>query len=134
MKRALVFITLVTMAFSASAQWYRLKKKPAPYRPPLIEKVNYDSVTFQAIAKLPQAHKPGHPEIYPVYFARSEYSFEAAEDIVMKTAQHNMRFRVYTDASYNFSELARLYILQNKFSEAKWYLLQSNIISRQQNE
>lgn len=138
MKRALLFIALVTISFAASAQWYRvdllLKKKPAPYRPPLIEKISYDSVTFQSIAKLPQAQKPGHPEIYPVYFARSEYSFEAAEDIVMKTAQHNMRFRVYTDASYNFSELARLYILQNKFSEAKWYLLQSNIISRQQND
>ncbi len=138
MKRALLFIALVTISFAASAQWYRvdllLKKKPAPYRPPLIEKIRYDSVTFQSIAKLPQAQRPSHPEIYPVYFARSEYSFEAAEDIEMKAAQHNMRFRVYTDASYNFSELARLYIQQNKFSEAKWYLLQSNNISRQQND
>jgi hypothetical protein len=45
-----------------------------------------------------------------------------------------MRFRIYNDASYNFSELARLYMLQNRFSEAKWYLLQSNQISRQQND
>jgi hypothetical protein len=138
MKRALVIIALVTISFAASAQWYRvdllLKKKPAPYRPPLIEKASSDSVTYQSIARLPQAEKPGHPAIYPVYFARSEYSYEAAEDIEMKAAQHNMRFRVYNDASYNFSELARLYILQNKFSEAKWYLLQSNNISREQND
>jgi hypothetical protein len=138
MKRTLLFLALVIMSFSASAQWYRvdllLKKKPAPYRPPLIERVNNDSVTYQSIARLPQAEKPGHPAIYPIYFSRSEYSYEAAEDIEMKAAQHNMRYRVYTDASYNFSELARLYIQENKFSEAKWYLLQSNNISREQND
>jgi hypothetical protein len=27
-----------------------------------------------------------------------------------------------------------LYLLQNRFSEAKWYLLQSNTISREQND
>jgi hypothetical protein len=51
----------------------------------------------------------------------------------MKVAQHNMRFRIYDIASYNFSDLAKLYIKQNRFSEAKWFLLQSNNISRQQN-
>ncbi len=110
------------------------EKETGPYRPPLIERVNYDSVTYQSIARLPQAEKPGHPPVYPVYFPRSEYSYEAAEGIAMTAAQHNMRYRVYADASYNFSDLARLYILQNKFSEAKWYLLQSNNISRQQND
>ena len=52
----------------------------------------------------------------------------------MRNAQHNMRFRVYNDASYNFSALAKLYIQQNRYSEAKWYLLQSNLISRQRND
>jgi len=69
-----------------------------------------------------------------VLLDRSEYSIEAAENIIMKTAQHNMRFRVYNDASYNFSDLAHLYVLQNRFSEAKWYLLQSNSISRTEND
>lgn len=41
-----------------------------------------------------------------------------------------MRFRVYVDASYNFSDLADIYLRQNRFSEAKWYLLQSNTIAR----
>ena len=45
-----------------------------------------------------------------------------------------MSLGVYYDASYNFSELARLYMQQNRFSEAKWYLLQSNNISRRQND
>jgi len=52
----------------------------------------------------------------------------------MKTAQHNMRFRIYDIASYNFSQLAEMFMKQNRFSEAKWYLLQSNNISRQQND
>jgi hypothetical protein len=51
----------------------------------------------------------------------------------MKTAQHNMRFRIYDVASVNFSELAQLYAQQNRFSEAKWYFLQSTFLSRQQN-
>jgi hypothetical protein len=73
-------------------------------------------------------------KVTTVNFDRSEYSFQAAENIVMRDAQHNMRFRVYTDASYNFSALAKLYIQQSRYSEAKWYLLQSNLISRQQND
>ncbi|MFI5139752.1 MAG: hypothetical protein ACHQIM_18160, partial [Sphingobacteriales bacterium] len=113
-----------------SAQWWRidLKFKKTQERPPVIERP-----VDHSFARMP-ALKISHPQITPVRFDRTEYSYLAAEDIVMKAAQHNMRFRVYADASYNFSELARLYIKQNRLSEAKWYLLQSNIISRQQND
>jgi hypothetical protein len=52
----------------------------------------------------------------------------------MEMAKHNMRFRIYNDASYNFSDLAQLYMRLHRLSEAKWYLLQSNTISRQQND
>ncbi len=62
---------------------------------------------------------------------RSVYNLEAAEEVVLKEAKHNMRYRQYNLASYNFSELAALYLQQNRFSEAKWYLLQSNAIARQ---
>ncbi|HEY4325979.1 MAG TPA: hypothetical protein VGN20_18460 [Mucilaginibacter sp.] len=123
----LVFIT--TLSFSASAQWWRLDLKLKKHeRLQLI-----DSVTDNSIARLPIATIDQH-KIKELFLDRSEYSFRAAEDIVMKTAQHNMRFRIYADASYNFSDLARLYIQQSRFSEAKWYLLQSNNISRQQND
>ena len=64
----------------------------------------------------------------------SAYSLNAAERLLIRTAQHNMRFRVYNDASYNFSDLARMYIKQNRYGEAKWFLLQSNQISRQEND
>ncbi len=130
MKPVLIII-LAAISFSASAQWYRidLKLKKKQERPPLIERV-----TDHSIARLPHLQKPGHPKIYPVKFSQGDYRYEAAEAIIMKQAQHNMRFRIYADASYNFSDLAHLFSQQNRFSEAKWYLLQSNQISREQND
>jgi len=129
--KAVLIIILAAISFSASAQWYRidLKLKKKQERPPVIEQVTDHSIT-----RLPHVQKPGHPKIYPVKFSRGDYGYEAAEEIVMKQAQHNMRFRIYADASYNFSDLAHLFAQQNRFSEAKWYLLQSNLISREQND
>ncbi|GAA4101868.1 hypothetical protein GCM10022392_28490 [Mucilaginibacter panaciglaebae] len=66
-----------------------------------------------------------------VKLPRSVYNLEVEEEVVLKQAKHNMRFRVYDLASYNFSDLAALYLHQNRFSEAKWYLLQSNTIAKQ---
>jgi hypothetical protein len=113
---------------SASAQWYRGDfRKHTRY--PFIEPATNNSISGISIN---QVIKP--VKLRNFTLDRSEYCFQAAENMVMRSAQHNMRFRVYNDASYNFSELARLYIQQNRYSEAKWYLLQSNIISRQQND
>ncbi len=129
MKFTILFICC-SISLSASAQWYRLGAKPKPViRFPLIEQVKDHSIARIAIKTAVLK-----PKLYAVHFERSQYSLEAEEDAVMKTAQHNMRFRIYTEASYNFSALAQLYLQQNRFSEAKWYLLQSNIISRQQND
>jgi hypothetical protein len=129
--RPVLIIFLAAVSFSASAQWYRIDlklKKKYPERPPVIERVYNHS-----IARLPH-DVISHPKISVPQFGRTDYSIEAAENVVMKEAQHNMRFRIYADASYNFSELAHLYIQQNRLSEAKWYLLQSNNISRDQRD
>lgn len=126
--RITLLIICCLFGFSASAQWYRLDfKKHVRY--PEIEVVNVSSISR---INMKPAVKP--VKIQKTVLSRSAYSLEAAENMVMRDAQHNMRFRVYNDASYNFSELAKLYIQQNRYSEAKWYLLQSNIISRQQND
>jgi hypothetical protein len=115
---------------TASAQWYRIDLKLKKHqRFPLVE-VPADN----SLARLHINTQIKPAKIHSFTLDRSEYSFQAAENMVMRTAQHNMRFRVYNDASYNFTELAKLYIQQNRYSEAKWYLLQSNIISRQQND
>ena len=126
--RITLLIICCLISFSASAQWYKLDfKKHERY--PEIERTNINSISH---IKIKPVLKPG--KVQNIILSRSAYSLEAAENIVMRDAQHNMRFRVYNDASYNFSELAKLYIQQNRYSEAKWYLLQSNIISRQQND
>jgi hypothetical protein len=128
--RVILFFLCCALSVPASAQWYRLDLKLIKHeRFPLIEQVTKRSIRHFPVITIT---KP--TVVYPVKFGRSEYSYEAAEKVVMKDAQHNMRFREYNDASYNFSELAKLYILQNRYSEAMWYLLQSNQISRQQDD
>lgn len=57
------------------------------------------------------------------------FDFDKEEQAILKLAKHNMRYREYQEASVNFTDLAGLYLLHNRFSEAKWYLLQSISLS-----
>lgn len=125
----LLFFFLCFTGLSASAQWWRigpLKHK----RYPQIASVK--SYTFNKNYLL------GSPKVAAIpikgYKLRSYYDLTQAEMHFMKTAQHNMRFREYNIASYNFSDLARVYMELNRLSEAKWFLLQSNLIARRQND
>ena len=129
MKFTLILLLLAMLSLPASAQWY--------YRIGLKKAVRYPAIAQiknNPLKRLPVA------KIVPVKIAKyripDEYDYEldAQEAAVMKIAQHNMRFRIYDIASYNFSQLAKMFMKQNRFSEAKWYLLQSNNISRQQND
>lgn len=126
-----------TISFSASAQWYRVDlqfKKHQRY--PQLAQATDHSITRLPVFIITKTKGLAFAKTKVTAFKLdiSDYYYEAAEADIMKTAQHNMRFRIYWDASYNFSDLARLYVHQNRFSEAKWFLLQSNIISRQQND
>ena len=123
--RLLLIIIFSTLTLNASAQFWKKKAKPAP-RYDLAQAKHISAVTITAFTK------NYVPDVHVTPMKRSVYSIELAEDIVMKEAKHNMRYRQYKEASYSFSELALLYVMQNRFSEAKWYLLQSNNISRQQ--
>lgn len=130
MRYIFLIICFCTSGLSASSQWYRIDLKLIKHeRFPLIEQSDDHSILRLSCTNL---IKP--VIIHSLHLDRSEYSYQAAENLVMRTAQHNMRFREYDNASYNFSELARLYIRQNRFSEAKWYLLQSNLIARERND
>jgi len=129
MKFTLIIVLLTTLSFSASAQWYyRIGLKKA-VRYPAIAQVKNNSIKRLPFAKV-RTVKIGKYHIPDEY----DYELDAQEAAVMKTAQHNMRFRIYDIASYNFSQLAEMFMKQNRFSEAKWYLLQSNKISREQND
>jgi len=109
---------------SASAQFFRFKKRPVlPLLPVAVQACPQQFFVF----KLPQN------KLIRYQVPRSDFDLELNQYAVMKMAQHNMRFHVYGEASYNFNELAKLFVLQNRLSEAKWYFLQSSLISRQQN-
>src|SRR6185312_9586734 len=114
------------LGFSASAQWYHISLRKHIRFPSIAQ------VADHSIARLPHVNITTQ-KIQTYHLDRSDYSLEAAERQVTKMAQHNMRFRVYSEASYNFNELAGLYLQQNRFTEAKWFLLQSNNISRADN-
>jgi hypothetical protein len=111
------------LSLTASAQfWKRKPKAPEP-------EIEAAQPALSVITAIPL--NIAISNIADVRLIRSAYRLELAEEAMLKEAKHNMRFRVYNLASYNFSDLAGLYLQQNRFSEAKWYLLQSNAIARQ---
>ncbi|MES2378516.1 MAG: hypothetical protein V4553_18130 [Bacteroidota bacterium] len=111
------------LSLSASAQFWR--RKPKAPQPELEAVQPALSITNTIPVSIAANNLPA------LQLTRSVYQLEIAEEAMLKEAKHNMRFRVYNQASYNFSDLAALYLQQNRFSEAKWYLLQSNTIARQ---
>jgi hypothetical protein len=126
MRFTLVFVFLTAMSLSASAQWYNVLKKHQ--RLPLVAIPANNSVARLKIPVIKPAKIPVfHPEV-------TDYHLEACEKQVMKLAQHNMSWRIYDQASYNFSDLAKLYIQQKRLSEAKWYLLQSTTLAQRVND
>ncbi|RVU01758.1 hypothetical protein EOD41_07300 [Mucilaginibacter limnophilus] len=127
--RYFLLIFLCFCGISASAQWWRigpLKHK----RYPAIAQVKspFAKKKFKMVPA-----KVTTPQL-TAYTLKNYYDFEKAEMAMMKIMKHNMRYRVYGAASYNFSDLAEMYVEQNRLSEAKWFLLQSNMLSRRQND
>ena len=118
--RFILLITFCIVSLTASAQFWRRKPQP---KPETLTSVSLPSPTINTTDAITGV-------INPVLLTHSTYSIVLQEDAILKEAKHNMRFREYSMASYNFSDLAALYLQQNRFSEAKWYLLQSNDIAR----
>jgi len=121
--KVLLLALMCTISFSASAQWWSFKKHSR-----YSQLANVKSAPF----RLPAA-RLAYNKITRVTIGQTDYSLALSEHLVMKTAQHQMRFREYEDASYSFNQLAKIYVQLNKLSEAKWFFLQSNNLSRQQN-
>jgi hypothetical protein len=132
MKFKLLFVLLLTISCSASAQWYNINISNFSFKKHLrfaqIAEVKNNPLKRLTITKF--THKSIIPKL--TFTGDNDFELEAAEDVIMRSAQHHMRFREYDEASYEFTDLAELYIKQNRFSEAKWYLLQSNAITRPQ--
>ena len=125
--RYIILVILCAINLSASAQWWRGDFKKHP-RYPLITRPKNNSVKQALVARFSK------PKLIVPIVPRSAYNLQISQNVVMKSAQHHMRFREYALASYNFSELAQLYVMENRLSEAKWYYLQSILISKNQSD
>jgi hypothetical protein len=126
--RLIIFFCLIS--FAASAQiWEKIGfKKKHIVLPALPPAKGHQFVNANNTLKLNSL------QAQPIVLEASEFTLVATSKMVMEQAKHNMRFRVYNDASYNFSDLAALYVKLHRWSEAKWYYLQSNNLSREQND
>ena len=125
--RYIILVILCALNLSASAQWWRGDfKKHTRY--PLLSQAKNISVKRALNISFPK------PKVMATQVPRSPYNLQICQNVVMKSAQHHMRFREYAQASYNFSELAQLYVMENRLSEAKWYYLQSILISKNQSD
>lgn len=124
--RYFILFLLCFTCFSASAQWWRIG--------PLKHK-RYPQIALLKSTAIKKIPAPGiaQPAING-FVIPSYYDLQQAEKVVMKNMKHNMRYRIYKTASYDFSELAQIYIRQNRLSEAKWFLLQSNLLARRQHD
>lgn len=120
MKKLSLILAFCVIGFSASAQFWRFKRKAVP---PILPARASVAINMQKLVV-------DEDEVFFIELPPSDYLLTFTEMSLIKVAKHNMRFRIYGEASYNFSDLAGLYIRQNRFSEAKWYLLQSNTIAR----
>jgi hypothetical protein len=57
-----------------------------------------------------------------------------AGNYVLKAIQISKKYDDTVATRNNFDRLGRAYVMQNKFTEAKWYFLQSNCISRDRHD
>jgi hypothetical protein len=119
--RFFLLLACCAISLNTSAQFW--KKKQPRYalieqsRSLLMPKFNTSQLGLKTVS-------------YTKFVSTPMFDYDKVEQAMLKEAKRNMRYRVYEQASYNFSDLAGLYLLHNRFSEAKWYLLQSNALSR----
>lgn len=129
--RSRLFILLSVISFSASAQFPNfnfLKKKHLIL--PQVRAARQHTVKNLVFAPAVL----NSVDVHPYDFGQTEFDLQAQERMIMKLVKHNMSWRIYRDASYNFSDLAQIYIKLHRLSEAKWYLLQSNKIALEEND
>ena len=123
--RISLLVLLCSISLSASAQWYKLNISNYR-RMPQLAQLPPAGIKLRTAAFTKNT-------ITPLSIQETAFGLLLSERLVMKSAQHHMRFREYEEASYGFRDLAKIYIKQNKLTQAKWFFLQSNNLSRQQN-
>ncbi|GAB2972988.1 hypothetical protein GCM10027049_03650 [Mucilaginibacter puniceus] len=122
--RFILLLAFCTLSITASAQFWQKKNKT---RYPQLDEANHTSATT-----ISAATKVYLPNVVAAVLNQRAYSLDIAEALLLKEAKHHMRYRQYTTASTDFNTLAKLYTVAKRFSEAQWFLLQSNAISKRE--
>jgi hypothetical protein len=127
MFRVLILIPLLfILCLPVSAQFAWLKKKqPIAVRYPDLQPARNLALNTDAVKSL------SRPQIKAdVDFGMTTYCFEATETIALKALYHSRRFHQDAEALKNYRALIDLYISQGHYSEAKWHLLQCNLLAQ----
>lgn len=120
-----VFIGLFSL--QASAQWY--PKMPWQKTLERSPQLNQPFFTNQIT---PETTSTSTSFInFKTDLGRSRYSINAEEAFIMKNLRHSARYGPAA-MRIQFDNLVNFYFSQKRFSEAKWYVLRSNAISRQE--
>jgi hypothetical protein len=115
-----VFISVFSMNASAQFLWHkkreRLPQLTEPESPAKTDFSKLNSASFNS---------------FNTNLGLSRYRIDAEEAAIMRDLRHSKRYGQVA-LRIQFDNLANFYFRQNRFSEAKWYVLRSNAISRQQ--
>jgi hypothetical protein len=115
-----VFISVFSMNASAQFLWHKKHERLAQLtRPESPAKTNFSKLSGVSINS------------FNTNLGRSRYSIDAEEAAIMRDLRRSLRYG-QAALRIQFDNLANFYFRQNRFSEAKWYVLRSNAISRQQ--
>lgn len=122
-----VFISVFSL--NVSAQWYnklpwnKTDKSVTPLAAPAFAGINLTSAKLSNTSFFNFNNTP----------RRSWYSIHAEEVSIMRNLRHSARYGSEA-MRIQFDNLANFYFSQNRFSEAKWYMLRSNAIARQKKD
>jgi hypothetical protein len=127
MFRVLILTPLLfVLCLPVSAQFAWLKKKePVAVRHPDLQSARSLALNIDATKAI------GRPSLKAdVDFGMTTYCFEAIEAIALKALYHARRFHQDAEALKNYRALIDLYMSQEHYSEAKWHLLQCNLLAQ----
>lgn len=118
--RLIPFLFIIALPASAQFGWLKKKHIVQPDLPrPLGLTANYITITLKS-AKV----------VADVDFGLTPYCYEQTEAAMLKTLYHTLRFHMNAESIVNYRVLIDLYISQYHYSEAKWHLLQCNMLAQ----
>ena len=119
--RLVPFLFIIALPASAQLGWLKKKHIVRPDLPRPIGLMANDIVISPA--KNPKM-------VADVNFGITPYCYEQTEAAMLKTLYHTLRFHMNAESIANYRVLIDLYISECHYSEAKWHLLQCNLLAQ----